>query len=568
MKIVKSRVTQMSRVSHDDVSTSVFERNLDKYIEFASWSIWFPDLFLDLVKPETGGIHLSSEQRLFLRSMARFYAVYGCFPRGFGKTHGEFLIMYLTAMRYPNINLSLTAQTKENASILLKDKYNEVIKQYPMLENEVLKTPKFQRGEAEIKIKNNSTITALANSQNSKGQRKHRLSAEESVLINNELFEDALEPIVEIPRYTCGKLAIVNPEELNQQINFFSTPGWRGSDEFIRNINMIKDMIDLKGKIVLGSDWMLASWYGRGSSKNQILQKKKNMSPIAFAQNYGGEWTGTSSNALVSINKLMDCRTLTVPEFECENKTDEYYMGVDVARSQNTNNNQSSVVVGKVIRNKATNRIISIDIVNITNISNALNFTTQACMVKKIANAFHVRKVVADGNGLGSGLIDELLKESFDPITKEPLGCWDTINTDNTPESVNAEKCLYDLKAQGNQTRIITTFVDMVDSGKLRLLEKRQDNDFTYEDRENFKENILPFVQTDLLFEEVGNLKLKQLPSGSLTVEKVVKKLDKDRFSGLAYLLWYVNEFENYVRVAETVDYSQAPNCISTLNFD
>jgi|GEM_PF-637196 len=473
-------------------------------------------------------------------------------------THGEFLIMYLTAMRYPNINLSLTAQTKENASKLLKDKYNEIIKQYPMLENEVLKTPTFQRGDAEIPLKNGSTITSLANSQNSKGQRRHRLSVEESVLINNELFEDALEPIVEIPRYTSGKLAIVDPAELNQQINFFSTPGWRASDEYVRNLNMIKDMINLKGKMVLGSDWMLGSWYGRGSSKNQILQKKKVTSPIAFAQNYGGEWTGTSSNALVNINKLMDCRTLTTPEFSCGNKTDEYYMGVDVARSQNTNNNQSSVVVGKVIRNKTTNRIVSIDVVNITNIPNVLNFTTQACIVKKIANAFHVRMVIADGNGLGSGLIDELLKESFDPVTKEPLGCWDTINTDNAPETKDAEKCLYDLKAQGNQTRIITVFVEMINSCKLRLLEKRQDIDFTDEDRENLEENILPFVQTNLLFVEVGNLKLKQLPSGALTVEKVIRKIDKDRFSALAYMLWYINEFESYLnKPKESVSYSE-----------
>lgn len=524
---------------------SSFSKNLPKYIDLSSWVIWYPDLFLDLIKPKTGAINLTSEQRVFMRSMTRFFSVYGCFPRGFGKTWGEVIIMFIVAMRYPNIDLALTAQTKDNAATLLKDKYNEIVKQYPMLENEIAKKPSFSKAEASIVFKNKSTISNLANSQNSKGQRKKRLSVEESVLIDNELFDDALKPIVEVSRYTCGKLSVVNPEELNQQINFFSTPGWRGSDEHTRNLNMIKSMINLEGEFVLGSDWMLGCWYGRGSSKSQILQKKKTMSPIAFGQNYGGKWTGSSDGALININNLMKCRVLKEAELYRKNDKDEYYIGVDVARSQNTNNNQSSMVVCKVIRDKITNRIISIDVVNVINIPNILNFTNQAIIVKKAKRDYNAKVVIVDGNVIGSGLVDELLKPSYDPITKEPLGCWDTINTDNQPEIKGSEKCVYDLKAQGIQTRIITVFIDMVDSGKLRLLEKVQDSMLNSEVRD-FHSQIFPFVQTDLLFEEISNLKLKNNGS-TLALERVVRKMDKDRFSALAYMLWYINEFESKI---------------------
>jgi hypothetical protein len=58
------------------------EDNLGKYVEFASWVIWYPDLFLDLLKPKEGGITLHSDQRIFLRCATRFFSVYGCFPRG------------------------------------------------------------------------------------------------------------------------------------------------------------------------------------------------------------------------------------------------------------------------------------------------------------------------------------------------------------------------------------------------------------------------------------------------------------------------------------------------------
>ncbi len=523
-----------------NVKQSPLERNMNKYVEFASWMLWYPDLFLDLIKPEEGGINLHSDQRIFLRCALRFFSMYGCFPRGWGKTWDEVIALVIIAIRYPNIELALTAQTKDNAAELLKDKIQEILRQYPMLENEIVKT-KFQKGDAEVAFKNGARIDVLANSQNSKGQRRKRINIEESALLDSATFDDALKPIVEVSRYTCGKLAVVNPEELNQQIHFFTTPGWRGSDEYTRNMQMIRNMVDLKGEIVLGSDWKLGCWYGRGSSKSQILQKKKTMSPIAFDQNYGGRWTGSSDNALINVNRFMNSRTLTAAELKTSNYSNEYYIGVDVARSQNSNNNQSSVVVGKVNRDEVTNKIRIIDIVNVMNISNTINFTGQAIIIKKMKEAYNAKAVICDGNGLGSGLIDELLKNTVDPVSQQVYECWDTINTDNKPENPNAEKCLYDLKAQSAQTRIITNFIDLVDAGKLRLLEKR---DITY-NYKNPELELLPFVQTDLLFEEVNNLKIKYLPSGALTVEKVVSKLNKDRYSALVYLLWYIMEFCN-----------------------
>src|SRR5690606_30791821 len=63
-----------------------FTKNLDKYIDLVSWCRWNPDLWWDMITPETGGIRLDLDQRVFLRSLARFTATYGVFPRGYGKT--------------------------------------------------------------------------------------------------------------------------------------------------------------------------------------------------------------------------------------------------------------------------------------------------------------------------------------------------------------------------------------------------------------------------------------------------------------------------------------------------
>ena len=154
-------------------------------------------------------------------------------------------------------------------------------------------------------------------------------------------------------------------------------------------------------------------------------------------------------------------------------------------------------------------------------------------------------------NGLGAGLIDELLRESFDNVTGESLGCWDTINDDNIPEIPNSPKVLYNLKAQTCQSEIVTTFIDFVDSGKIRLLERKLENEFTDEEWEDAENNIRPFIETDAFIEEAANLKLKHMSNGGISMEQTIKKIDKDRVSATIYMLWYIDKFARDLSVDE-----------------
>ena len=545
----KQRVLEIS-------DETVFGKNLWNYYQFVSWAKWYPDRFIELFKSEESNMQLHYDQRIFMRCDIRFQSMYGVFSRGYAKTYTEVLDDFIVAILNPNITLSVTAQTRENAAALLQDKTNEILTHYPLLENEI-EYKRFSKNDAIIKLKNGATITNLANAQTSKGRRRHRIKIEESALLNNALFEDALAPIVEVPRTTSGSLALVDPEEMNFQIHFFTTSGYRGSDEFARSVRMVNGMRNLTGDIVLGSSWRLPCYYGRGSSKTQILKKKRNSNPIFFAQNYEQKWVGCADNALVDVNKLMATRTLEEPILEAQRETDEYYIGVDVARSENTNNNQSAIVVIKVIRNPVNKRVAELQVVNVLGVTNKMNFKNQACMIKKLKNQYHAKMVIVDGNGLGSGLVDQLLLDSYDEITGNYIGCFDTINTDNKPENPNAEKCLFDMKAQGYQTKVVSYFINAVDSGMLKMLIRKQEQDFTDKEREFYDRNVLPFVNTELLFMEIANLKLKVMTGNNLTVEKVVKKIDKDKFSALSYCIFYILEFTNQERVRPSFDPSK-----------
>ena len=122
------------------------------------------------------------------------------------------------------------------------------------------------------------------------------------------------------------------------------------------------------------------------------------------------------------------------------------------------------------------------------------------------------------------------------------------------------------MKAQGQQTKVVSYFINAVDSNILHMLTRKQEQDFTDKEREFFDKNVAPFMNTELLFMEITNLRLKVLSGNNLKVEKVVRKIDKDKFSALSYGIFYIMEFCNKDKEPET-DYSSAPICASSISF-
>lgn len=177
-------------------------------------------------------------------------------------------------------------------------------------------------------------------------------------------------------------------------------------------------------------------------------------------------------------------------------------------------------------------------------------------MVKKVQKQYNAKIVVVDTNGLGSGLRDELLKPNVDVETGDTYNAWDAVNGDIRSEYREAEPLLFALNSQNkDETKkdgrinsyAIINFIDCVDGQKLRLLEERRDNGINLADIDEVKA-FVPFEQTNALVEEISNLKLKHLTNGEVTVEKVLNKIDKDRFSSLMYALWWAMTYDNVLK--------------------
>ncbi len=537
---------QRSQIGMDNIQT-----NIGRWVEFCSFIRWYPDIFWDMYKPETGGLNFDLYQRVMIRQLARFPENYFCIPRGGSKTLIHVLEKYHAACCYPNITLAITSSTKENAVKIWKEKHDEILRFYPTF-YENFKTVNFSKDSGKIEFQNGSVIDNLANAQTSKGLRRRRGGIEESALIDKDLYEDAIEPIFNIPRTTMS--GEIDPLELNGQINRFSTSGYKNSDEYEKILTMAKNMIDLKGSQVFGCDWFIPVHFGR--QKKSVIDKARRGNIVRFRQNYLCDWIGASDGALINVSKMMKARTLNKPELECPKDKkgnfllNEYIISVDVARSASDANNKTAIVVLKIIRNQSGN-IRQIQVVNIITPPNGLNFEEQSIIVKKVFYKYggsldlsksRVKAVVVDGNAIGQGLVEKLLEDVTDDETNEELGCWGTINTEDVPQVKNAPAIVYVLKAQGINADIIREFIDSVESNKLKMIKPYED----IKDKLNKSDDKIKIegfcLQTQLLIDEVANLRLKKTQT-TYTTERVVKRIDDDRYSALSYGIYYISMF-------------------------
>jgi hypothetical protein len=554
-----------SPFKESEYSSTIITKNIKEFTELCSYLRWMPDIFWDLYKPETGGMNFDLHQRVMIRLLSRFPENYFCAPRGISKTQIHIMAQYHTACCFPNITLSITASTKESAVKIWKDKHDEILRFYPSFVANI-KSANFSKDSGRVEFINGSVIDNLANSQQSKGLRRRRGGLEESALIDKDTYDDCIEPIFNMARTTMT--GEIDPEELNGQINRFSTSGYKNSDEFSKILTMSRDMVDLKGTFVFGSDWFIPVHFGR--QKKSVIDKARKSNLIRFKQNYLCDWVGVSDGGLINISKLIKARVLDKPEIECPKdkkgnfELNEYVIGCDIARSNNDNNNKTSIVVLKLIR--SNNGIIrQIQIVNIINPPNGLNFDEQAIIIKRIFYQYggnydivksRVKSVILDINGIGQGVLESLLKEMTDYENNTEYPAWATINTEDKSSDKNAPKIIYGLKAQGINSDIIRIFIDSVESNKLKLIRPFEDI------RDNISKEIdLKYVevvcfQTQQLIDEVANLKLKKSDkTNALSVEPLIKRIDKDRYSALAYALYYIFMFMNEEIEEETDDF-------------
>lgn len=541
--------------------TNALKNLNDMFPDFAEMLAFFqvyPDRFIDYILDEDSTFKLYPFQRVFLRIMSRYKKVYITATRGTSKSFLNILSMYLKCIFFPNIKLSLVAPQKDQASQIAQANIEAIWNFMPLLEKEIKpKGRTFAKDYTRLKFLNGSVLDIVVASQGSRGLRRHGLSFEEICQMekHREIIGEVLLPLLANNRK--GADGSVSKTELHKQLMYVTTASSRQSYAWEQLYSVMIDMARGKSAFVIGNDFTLPVMFEQLDPEYiQDVKADPSMSPLQFAREYMSVWTGSSENSLVQLKDLEKCRVLTNAEYASVKGDHKYVISIDVARSERKKSATTAIAVFKLI--PRGNGTFFKQLVHLHTYKGNMLFDDQAMYVKELVETYSASMVVIDANGLGSGLVDALVKE--DKYNSYSVVNDDTYDKYRLPNSI---PIIFNIKSNTKETKasnIHNNFMTVIAEHGLKLLvsdsiikEKSKEKDY-----EKLALKLLPHVETSLFVDEVMNLIYENSGNNNTIIKQVSKSMDKDRYSAVSYGLYYVylEEQKNKQRKRETFDAS------------
>lgn len=516
----------------------------------------YPDIFVDDIKGPDCIFKFYTYQRVFLRIVMRHKWVYAVFPRAYSKSFLTMMSLMLKAILYPGTQAAVTTGGKEQAASITIAKIEEICRLIPALSNEI----NWARGQSKkskdnVKyiFKNGSTIDILAARESSRGQRRHCIVVEESILMDGDALNEIIIPTTNIDRLLLD--GSKHPEELvNKSQTFITTAGWKNSFPYDKLIDMlINSIIDPDQYMVMGGTFETP--VKEGLLDEDFVDKLKlegTFNDSSFDREYRSVWSGDAENAYFSSEVFDKHRQLLQPEYEHSGRSSKnayYLLGIDVGRIGCT----TEVCVFKITPQPQGAAIKSL--VNIYTYD-AEDFEQQAIKVKRLFYKYKCRVAAIDANGLGVGFIDFMTKAQIDPETGDELppfgvegGTFDEVHEQYKKiKGDNIEKdAMYLIKANAPINTEAHAYVQtQLSSGKIKLLIDEREastklmttkvgQNMTPDQRAEY---LMPFVQTSILKDQMLNL-IESNEGVNIILKPNNNSIKKDKFSAFEYGLYY-----------------------------
>ena len=526
----------------------------------------YPDLFVDFM--QTGGnadteltFELFFYQRVFLRVAMRYKYVYAVYPRAYSKSFLSVLILMIRCILFPGADLFSTAGGKEQAAQILQEKVEDICKKIPAFKNEI----DWRRGKTQIGkdscrylFKNGSRFGNVAARESSRGLRRHGGLIEECVGVDQQILQEVLIPLMNVSR-RCLDGTVQEEEVLNQSQLYITTAGYKSTFSYSKLIQTLVQMIVEPDKaFVMGGSYRIPVLMGLlPKTFLTDLKRDSTFNDASFEREYCSHWTGNVEDAFFNGEKFDRNRILAAPEYEASGRSSSqayYILSVDVGRKDC----QSVICVFKVTPQAQGSSIKNL--VNLYAFEDE-HFEDQAIRIKKLFYKYKAKRVVIDGNGLGIGLMDYMVKpqDRGDGDYYPPFGVYGGTYEGADQEykkfrtNDTEDDAIYVIKANAPiNTEAYTAVQTALESGKIKfLLEARvaknkllglkKGQAMTPEQRDEY---LLPFSLTDILREEMLNLR-EDNEGVNIILKKANKNIKSDKFSSLAYGIYYIKEEED-----------------------
>ena len=521
----------------------------------------YPDVYLDLIKPQDSSFTLFFYQRITLRALMRFKDIYVTAPRAFSKSFITILALILQCVFMPGTKRFICAPNKTQAAQIAKEKIVEIYDRWPLLRKEIVggevsDTPgNFGKDYVTLKFRNGSQFDVVGALDSPRGGRRHGGLVDETRDHEEAPINEVVLPLMNVSRRLPDNT--VNEMEPNQQRIFMTSAGVKTS--FAYDL-LIDDFIDCiihpDSTFVFGCDYRVPVLHGL-LDKTYInkLKTASSFSEDSFAREYASIWSGSSEEAWFNFDKMGKYRKIKNPETHAISRANSeqfYLLSVDVGRL----NDQTVCCVFRV--NVSGEGKYYATLVNLYVLGRTVEtkpFYKQAIDIKKIIQKFNPREVVIDTNGLGLGIADEMIREHYDEFGNfYPAYGFNNDDDYLKIQPKEAIRILYGIKANGPlNSKIHGNAYTRINGGMVRFLIKEQEaKNALLSTKQGQKmtvmqrvQRLMPHEMTTKLFEEMANLRLKKTGASlDIVLEQINPRYPKDKYSAFAYGLWRIKEIE------------------------
>ena len=552
--------TKRKKIGLSEERIEAIKPHLRQYIAY--WRE-YPDMFIDFL--QDGGdptrerkLKFYFYQRVFLRAAMRYKYVYMVFPRAYSKSFLSVMVLMCRCVLYPRSKLFVTSGGKEQAAGIIKEKVTEICTLVPAFERELDRRPgKTKEGKdyCQYMFKNGSYFDNIAARESSRGKRRHGGLIEECVGADGVILSEVIIPTMNVSRL-CMDGTTQPDETLNKSQIYVTTAGWKNTFAYDKLIQLLVWMItEPKKAMVMGGTWRIPVLM-KLLDKNflQDLKKDGTFNEASFAREYESKWSGTVADAFFNGEVFDRNRALQKPEYEYSGRSGAssyYVISVDVGRK----GCDSVACVFKVIPQSMGGAIKSL--VNIYTFADE-HFEDQAIRIKKLYYKYKAKRVVIDGNGLGIGLVDYMIKSQVDSNTGDTFPDFGVYNDDENyykkyKTNITEQDAMYIIKANAPiNTEAHANAQTQLQSGKVKflidervaktkLLGTKLGQNMKPEERAEY---LKPFTITSILKEEMMNLR-EENEGVNIILKQANRGIRKDKFSAFEYGLYYIKQEED-----------------------
>lgn len=532
-----------------------FQANIETWRELCSYFREYPDKFLDYISPPNPKISLYFYQRIYLRIMMRYRKVFITATRGTSKSYLQNLSFILRCIFYPRTKLFVTCVGKEQAAKISQDCIDDIFEHFPLLKNEV-KTFIRSKDYTKLVFYNGSRYDVVQMRDSTRGGRRNGGAVEE--ICDKKFDGDMLNSVV-IPLMANDRIAVcgkVDPNENHKSELYITTASNQQHFAYQKLMEVYNDQLNGKSAFCIGNSYELPCMFGQlDIDFVEDLKESPTYAITDFMREYESIYTGSNSDNLVSEEKLNKARVVKCAEWKhCGDDNVDYVLAYDVAREEGNENALSALVVIKLTPRSDGTYIK--EIVNIFSMEGT-HETIQAKFLKQKVNEFKPKVLVIDANGLGTGVVGQLVLRLDDGNPPYSVVNNDKYDAYKQPDSV---PLVYALKAQEKETKnsdMINRFMVMMNkmdvgilcnfSVGLKEIEKKEKRKI--KDSEEIANMQIPYILTDNMVEQIMNLRYKQKGTNT-EVERISTRIQKDMYSALLYgLFWvYLEERKNMER--------------------